>query len=356
MIQLTFFRTPKRCWQRIDGVSVEPGSGSRQWVLSRALCHFSIFELEPGLPPGKRMGALRIKLAEWAPFEETGTLISWSGSQALVWAWDKAQVDSAIRSNGFDPRRVAVVPETTIATPADDGIRLRQALDGVEGEAWLDGRLVASRWWAQVPSAASWITFLRSSGFQGQISDPSALSPVVVPWLVQPWATQAGFGDAMLGRFSPKQIAAAAALVLALPLLYQGSQLARLWKEQIRIEGALARAQTAAMPISTDRAAAMEAIACSDTIAKLEPYPSQLHLLARVAEQIPNPTIALSDWSFQSGDLRFTVSHQGQFDAAAFLRAFSAQPDFERVTGSATNDKSYAMNARVRPRVAEAGQ
>ena len=113
--------------------------------MSRALCLYARFTVPKELAAAKREAALRLKILEWSPYASPGLLIDWADSDAGVWIWDALKVEEAIRAEGLDPKRVTVLPETALAEPQAEGARIVDGLEGLEGQAWRQGRLIASR-------------------------------------------------------------------------------------------------------------------------------------------------------------------------------------------------------------------
>lgn len=111
-----------------------------------------------------RPTALRAQMAAWAPLPDAEYLIAWQGAVAQVFAVDKSALETA------SVRNPQWLPETLARVPIAAGVRLVQALDGYEAQAWTDGVLRATRWWATRPSAEAWTQFLRQAGWSDEPS------------------------------------------------------------------------------------------------------------------------------------------------------------------------------------------
>jgi hypothetical protein len=344
------FRIPRRYLHRVDRVS-EPdrGNGPRQWILSRALCHYAVFDLPSGVSGGQRESALKLNVLEWSPFPTTGWLADWRDDRAGVWIWDQDATDDAVRAAGLDPKQISVFPETAVRAVSADGIRLVAALDGCEGQVWRQGRLVSSRWWPSVPDAKDWMHFHRSAAQSTPLAPPTVPVPEVSPFVARPWPRSISFGSALLRGARAGQLAAAAAVVLLLPVAYLLGQLAFLAKAQASIDDTLATARNKAEPIIADRLAAEAARQCIEALMALDPYPSQVQVMAATARLIPPNGTHIVSWSFTSGDLRLILSNQNPLDATYYVRAFEAVPMFERVNAEPQGDgRQLAVSLKVK--------
>jgi hypothetical protein len=350
-IRFPNFRTPRRYWHRVDGVTPpEPGSGRRQWVLSRALCLYARFPVPKDLAAAKREAALRLKILEWSPYPSPGLLIDWAEADAGVWVWDSQKVADAIRAEGQDPKRVTVLPETALAEPGTEGARIVSGLEGLDGQAWRQGRLIASRWWADLPSAEEWRRFQRAAALAPGRQSAEPPEPEPAAWRQDPWVSSRRPWLALVNEAGRTRLALASAIVLVLPIVYEGAALAHLKLRASAAETTLAQLRQRAEPVLRTRSAAQAAIDCVRALLQLDPYPDQLALLAKVGGQLPPNGTALGDWSYQNGELRFTLTHQNPLDSSFYVRLFEALQIFERVRAEPQGDgRTLVIQAKVRP-------
>ncbi|MFZ1642867.1 MAG: hypothetical protein WAV07_15820, partial [Candidatus Contendobacter sp.] len=175
--------SPRRLLQRPNDLDEAGGGyGGCEWVLARGLCRFRCFELG-AVPARDRASALHVQIRQWNPFPVAGDYIVWRGEQALVWLWDGERQRQAMTEAGI--RGARVLPETVLhPPPGADGPRLVRCLDGVEGQYWREGRLLASHWWPEAPTAAAWQHFQRGNGGIVQTEPPAAET---VSLLARPW-------------------------------------------------------------------------------------------------------------------------------------------------------------------------
>jgi hypothetical protein len=350
-IRFLNFRTPRRYWHRGDGVTPPaPGPGQRQWVLSRSLCLYARFTVPKDLPPAKREAALRLKILEWSPHAAPGVLIDWAETEAGVWIWDQVRVEEAMRGQGLDPKRVAVLPETALAEPLGEGARILAALEGLEGQAWREGHLIASRWWPDLPTAEEWRRFQRAAALPPGMQSAVPPAPESPSFRDAPWPRTKRRWLAVVHEAGRTRLAVAAMVVLALPFAYEGTALARLKLKTASVERSLADLRQKADPVMRARLAAQTAMECVRALLVLDPYPDQLALLAKVGGQLPPNGTTLGDWSFQNGELRFTVAHPNPLDSSLFVRLFEALNMFERVRAEPQGDgKVLVIQAKLRP-------
>lgn len=125
-------------------------------MVPRAQLRYRRFEFE-ALSARQRAAAARIAVMRDA-LPGALTRIAWVGSVAHVWSWLPPSDVGARERAGW-------MPETLLRGRADtDGPRLLALIEGVEGQVWKGGGLVASQWWPIAPAVDAWHRFLRSAG------------------------------------------------------------------------------------------------------------------------------------------------------------------------------------------------
>ena len=70
-----------------------------------------------------------------------------------------------------------------------NGLRHVQCFDGSEGQYWIDGLMVASRWWQAPPDDAEWTRFQRAAGVPPEAALETAGVAETLPELQRPWVT-----------------------------------------------------------------------------------------------------------------------------------------------------------------------
>ena len=165
-------------------------------------------------------------------------------------------------------------------------------------------------------------------------------------WRGRPW-TSTGTGLGLERRGREAAIAGAGALLAAYS--YFGGSLAQDAQALSDIEARLAGAERRSAPAVTDRERALDNLAFLDGFANLDPYPSQLTLLARVAEKLPSNGAQIGAWSYQHGELQFTVfSPTSSLDILFYVKTFSSVDGFTDVSADrAQGDRTLRIKLRL---------
>lgn len=294
---------------------------------------------------------LRLAVAQWSPFAQTGMVSALSGDQLLVWVWDAAVVEAAQREAGFDPGRLRVIPESLLHPCLDEGLQCVACMDGFEGQYWTGRSLSASRWWSALPSEPEWLQFQRDAGIVPE--EQMAALPQVgdTAWLARPWIAvrSTAWGGARLPL--AEQLTLAAALMALIGASYWvGAQ----WFRYNDAVESLERRQGAnlakAAPLLQARGAALEALAAAQTLHDLDPYPSQLTLMAKIAELTGLDHAVLQEWIYERGDLKFTVASEASLLSAPYVRALQREPAFGGVEAlPGLNPKTLSFRLTLSP-------
>jgi len=292
-------------------------------VISRALCHFEAMPAPPGGRGPRAEQAARLAARTRAPFNDPRIELAWSGERIGVWSWDAAALPDDL---GAEAR---LVPETLLHPPADGPV-LRACLDGVEGQVWRDGALVASRWWRSEPTPGDWAGFLRAARTPWEGAPPAVETPALAS---RPTGRPLFSLDRL--RALGLRDAAAAALVLAgAPLVFFTAQYASLTVTEQRLSSRVAslEGETAALEAARRRAAAAaaELRAYDAVIGRTHPGA----LLAEIAEQVRAQGAELDAFEVRDGRLQaqFNAGEESEFEPAAIVRALEAQPLFTGVS------------------------
>jgi hypothetical protein len=333
--------------QHRDGIE-RPSAwrGRRYWVVARSLCAFRVFRL-PEAERSNLKDFAALKVREWAPYEEVGFHLHLTQDTARIWAWDAARVRDGMLAMGITPGRLTVIPETAVHERAGDGVHLLACLDGFEGQVWSQGELKAGRWWAERPNPEQWLEFQRAAGLVTPSLD-NALNAVQPLWRARAWTNSGsswGFGIERRGR----EVAIAVAGLLLTGYCYLGGSLARDAWLLSQVEDRVQSAEQRSAPAAADRERALANLKFLNDFAKLSAYPSQLELLARVAEKLPANGARIIAWSYQNGDLQFTVfSPASSIDVLFYVKTYSTVERFTDVTADrAEGNRSIRVKARV---------
>jgi hypothetical protein len=359
---------PRLYLHRGEQIDEPTGSrGRRFWVISRALCRFHKLAALPDASAARQLEALQLQIERLSPFAETGShchaapaqtaaaaaaAAAAPGEAICLWLWDAGLVREAAVATGVDLRRMTVVPETAMHPPDSDGVRLVECLDGVEGQCWENGVLSASRWWPATPDPRNWVMLQRGGSIppERMLTEPPPAA--ALPWLDRPWTRQLSPGLGGIANFDLRTIGAAAAVVLLVGYGYYGAEWLRLGFDTAAVERGIARASIAVAPMTEARAAALASEAMIERLHALDRYPSQLAVMAQVADILPKNETHLTEWSYDRGQLEFTVAAAHPLDATFFVRALDRVLRFKAVSAERAgggSDNSLRIRLTIEP-------
>jgi Tfp pilus assembly protein PilN len=303
--------------------------GALQWVLTRPLYRFQTFDLAQ-VPAKSRAQALRLELVQWTPFATTGYYLGWHGPQALVWAWDADKANQAMLGKGLKPQQVSVLPESVLHSPLADGLCLTQCAEGYEGQLWRGGQLERSRWLAQLPSPEEWLMFQRDAGTQpgAQQSQPPAPRPHALQ--DHPWVAEAGLANSPSAQ-RERLAYALGGFALLVPTLWFGFGVLKLQHSTAQLQDQIAPLQIQVAPLTQARSQALDHLTRAKALLALNTYPSQLSLMAKVAELLPQDKSYLKNWDFQQGQLKITVASGTDISTTALIGALQQAGPFSDV-------------------------
>ncbi len=226
----------------IDGLSApfRQLAGGTEYILSRRFCSFRSKSIEGRKPTRDLIRAAILEATTASSCSDARAFVTLTGSVLGIWTWDNADLADVLAPSA---RRQAV-PETLYHRPVD-GFALRLCIDGVEGQWWQSGALLASRWWPEPPPASEWALFKRAVG-------GAAIDDTFIP----PGLTQ-GF-DATLSRprnlapladrlklVSPPEIALVLAAIVSIPAIYLTTSAASLGVEAMSLSNQKLRLEEA---------------------------------------------------------------------------------------------------------------
>lgn len=338
--------------QTSQGIVAHPGSDRRvSWIIGRRFLRHNLFEVADTLPEGKRRSALALLVRKWSPFADTEFAVQWRGTKASVYAWDNTEINNAITAAGEDPRRCTPWPETFFRPPRDDGAGLAEMAEGVEGQVWKQGLLVATRWWPAAPPAREWMMFLRGAGLDLTQAPDSLPVQANGALLTVPWTAQNTPITNVWGLVQNSRVAAIAATIVAAPFFYFLAQAAVLAVGTLRAEGAIASMNVANQSLRADRTSALANLDTVDSYLSLEKFPPQFGLMAAATDLIKDKNVSIGEWTFDSGNLDLVLQADHALDAALFIEAFERDEHFSGVSGTLGNqERELRLRMQVDPR------
>jgi hypothetical protein len=260
-------------------------------------------------------------------------------------------VGSAIAAAGNSAEHPRIVPETVIRTPQRDGPRLARALDGVDGQLWRDGHLVASRWWPDVPSAAEWRNLQREAGIAPDQQSVAVPEPIEPAWMRGSWLGKSPTRHEGTLRALEAPLVLAGALALTGATAWFATALLSLRQATRDAEAKLQAAESSAQPVLSARQSALNDLTRIKQLRALDAYPSQLALMGALAELMPKDNSALRSWEYQSGKLKLTLTNVSAMSATHYITTVQNAKGVQNVTAQASPDgKSLTIAVEIVPR------
>lgn len=296
----------------VDGVLARGGDRATRLVLgervllSRALCHYEVIRSPAGANMLKVVKAARMAARARTPVADAAFYFDWQGDQLGVWSWPASIAEQLEGLEGD------FLPETMLHPAGDDGPRLVEVMDGVEGQVWVGGRLIASRWWRRKPDERQWADFLRAS----RCAPAPVPEAVRVVRLEQPRSRPPlAWRIERVTSASSKDIAALALLLLLAPTLFLAGQWAHLSVERGSLQEELAELSAETSEIRQARQNAMTAAAQLNDYAQRLNHRHPAAILAEVTETFAAFNIRLE--AFEQNETGLTVDLRSDATLAA---------------------------------------
>ncbi|MGL6290159.1 MAG: hypothetical protein ACRC2H_05690 [Silanimonas sp.] len=223
-----------------------------------------------------------------------------------------------------------VAESSLIPAPAADGARLVEVREGVEGQLWENGDLLASRWWATAPSASAWAMFLRAGGKPaadaGSLTVPAPIAMAAAPWGSRHEAI--AWSPAQLEAFGWRAVVLFVALVAGWQITA-----GTVWSVAERLqERRLEALRTESAPLIRARERAETSQQRMVALSALVDAPSDVRLLAD-ARQLLGAEVRLLSWSRDDSRLRVEVQGAGD-DPRPIVRALEQHEVLSRVVAN----------------------
>ena len=114
------------------------------------------------------------------------------------------------------------------------------------------------------------------------------------------------------------------------------------------VEKRLRVAEQRSAPTIAERSRALANREFLDNFAKLNSYPSQFALFARVAEKLPPNGSRITAWSYQDGDLQFTILSPATPDVLFYVKTYSSVEGFTEVAADrADSERGLRIKLRL---------
>ena len=312
-----------------------PGS-ERQivWVPERRSIKHALFNVPEQLSGRKRSSALDLKVDAWAPFSETAYSALWNGNEASVFAWDKRAVEEKIIVNGYNPRHCKVVPEVFIREPVIEGVRLVKVSDGVEGQAWKDGFLRATRWWKEYPNSQEWGLFLRNAGDSISVSIGDPPTPSNPLWLEKPLNGATGKEQILFQILNNHKFVKSAATLSLVPIVFFGIGWLTSALMLSGVEQEIERIQVDSQSVREERSRALALLDYIEQLSSLRQFPHQIEIISRAHSLLAEYDVEISGWDYDEGILEFGLISDSDMDATLYIPIFENDEFFDQVSSS----------------------
>jgi hypothetical protein len=328
---------PRLYFETAGGVEEPPPRrGRRYWIVARSLCRFLAVPLLPEAPTARQLEAIELEIKRSSPFSETGSYFHLGREVASVWIWDQAATRAAAAAVGADLARLRILPEPAMHPGGDDGVRLVASLDGVEGQNWAGGSLTASRWWRTIPDARSWMLFQQGASVHPDRIGRAIPNPQRLPWLQRPRTQRSRRLSFSLAETDLRLVAAALAAAIVIAYGYQGSQWLRLRADTAALAAEIKGRSNAVEPLLAWRTRALDNLASIQALRELDRYPSQLALMARIAEVLPREEARLTGWLYDRGQLDVELAADQPLDVVKLVRSLESVERFKAVAAERT--------------------
>lgn len=336
-------------------IQPEETAGKKIWLLSRALVTHKYIVFPEEVKGSKRFKLVTLQARTHSPYAQMRSYMHWTQKGVSVWMWDHKAVQRKIKRAELNEREFTFVPETVFVSPLENGTRLVECHEGVDGQIWKDGQIIASRWWPESPPASEWAIFLRGAGPEAQVFDQAL--PQLTPLenvKTESWAhTRPIAGGFSLETLYSNDALAVLALILLLPMGYYMGQIFHAWSSISGMQREIEAMGTDTEKVELEKKAAENNLKKVNTIIALNPYLHPLTVLKKVIGSLAEKSVVLSEFKV-TGDL-VTLLLQGdeELDATAIVTMLDKVPEFENVN----TDPGRALNTlKVTFKVKKSGE
>jgi hypothetical protein len=329
---------PRRYQQRLaDVIPPTNGNGRREWIISRALCHYRCFDLRE-IPINRRDAVLEMQIQQWNPFEQCNSFSVWNQGVAQTWVWDSSKIETAqIEQNLKNPYNF---PETLLRPKLENGVQLLQCLDGIEGQIWRNHVLIASRWWSEIPDITTWQNFLRSQNALEFVDVPLQNTP----FLEQAWGkSRSAFRSS--GLLQERWLVGVLSIVFLIALIWEGTFVYKWQSAYSNLQSEIAILNDKANPILEAKSQTINEQKHVERLLGLNVYPNNLELMAKIAEKIPQ-NIKIIEWHYQMGEVSFSIEGT-PIEPSYYVSTYQAIPPFSDVKSNSKMVNQLTISMKV---------
>lgn len=305
-----------------------------------------------GVSAADRQGALQAQLSAWQPFPDAIFLVDLLNDQAQVFALAR---DSLVALGDRPPS--SLWPESLLHEPAEGTtLRLVACVDGFEGQAWRDGVLAHSRWWASQPDRLEWLGFVRQSQHQAGVEGHEVPPAQALPWMKP--ARSVVRAD-QLGRTSQANEGLLVGAVAMVLLAFSGATVHELWdasQARSQTQQYLSEIKQEVAPLLAARDQAMAAADQSAALIAQLQAPLPLEVMQHLSGLLPKNAM-LKELDLTSKQLRIALELPADLSRAKLVAELESGGWFRQVSevrdGMPSNWVSFEMQlAGARPPLA----
>ncbi len=253
-------------------------------------------------------------------------------TEASIWSWDRTLVETLTGSRG-----ARVIPEPLARLPITNGARIIEASEGYDGEIWMDGVCIASRWWSTPPDREEWARFTTGARSRDWPTDPEG-NPVIYSlpqpeapvwnsklfWVRRDWLDRAQ-------SVGPLQLAVIVLALVAMPASCEATQYARLMQERTSIEASLAKQRAAAEPwLNLRRRALADQRQVADMSAPGDPA-ALIFALMDLDSAMASVTSPIERIEYLDGELRITLQDSDKQNVVSMVSGLEQSASWGRV-------------------------
>ena len=340
---------------RNDGSSVTLREGSnltpRLNLIPRSACVFRRIKLLSQNRAGLKAASFQVQ--QELGFQAPRSLVIADGKdskQASVWSWETEIADEAGNLTPDHLRGLTTFPESLVRKGLEEGARLVRCIDGVEGEIWSQGYLLASRWWPAEPTEEEWQFFLRSA----RVSvDTSAALTKGIPTPIEPeWITgipPVQIDDRSLSAsLSPSRVAAILAVVALAIVCFDLTKIGLHTFQVHNIEHRLSENSEARANLARLRRVSLARNVQSGGLASVGDESLLVEALASTLSILPADLLVYRRINFSVDELTIEASARNPVDGTAIVEQLEADPLIrEAFVESAQGNQLVTVRVRI---------
>ncbi len=283
--------------------------------MSRALCSFRRVTLANGSRNAVKATLLQAK-REALSDTDIIKIEQDQGNRRMagLWAWPKPDEQTGVKQDAVSRS----IPETLAREPMQSGQRLANCLEGVEGQVWGDGSLIASRWWPGIPGQNQWVKFLRSARLKTDEISLAVPSAVDVPWRTNLPILQSVM-DALRVFATPARLFLVVGVILAAMFVHSGVQYFRYHQTVNNLQAQITARKVIVSDILAERNKAVLNLRAIDQMAGLGTSTALLMAVAGVLENVQGKDMRITKLSLIDEQLSILVTGEPELKGAALV-------------------------------------